>query len=237
MAKKRDNLPQVSNLDSLVTPARALQLQKQWANCVRQSSLNGKINLVAGADVAFSRDSSRCVAGMVLLSFPQLTPICRVYAELPVNMPYIPGLLSFREAPVILAAAKKLAPRPDVLLIDGQGWAHPRRFGLACHVGVALNWPTIGCAKSRLIGTHRQPALPKGSRCRLMHNDQRIGTVLRTRQAVKCLYISVGHLIELDQAVKLVLNCCHRYRLPEPTRLAHQYVSRLKADGTVFNCV
>lgn len=134
----------------------------------------------------------------------------------------MPGLLSFRECPSLLAAWEKLVVRPDLLLVDGQGIAHPRRFGLASHLGVLLDVPSIGCAKTRFIGTHDEPHELAGSYTDLWDGDELIGAVLRTRDNVKPLYISVGHRIELSTALDLVMKCCAGYRLPEPTRLAHQ---------------
>jgi deoxyribonuclease V len=211
-----------------ISVTEAIELQKRWAGRVREAPLRGEIKVIAGADAAFSANGQYCVAAAVALSWPQLEPLETAKAVESVKFPYIPGLLSFREAPAVIAAARKLKLIPDVLLIDGQGLAHPRRFGLACHVGVELGIPTIGCAKSRLTGEHREVGLSKGCRCQLRDKGQVVGMVLRSREKVKCLYVSVGHLTELTEAVKVVLGCCRKYRLPEPTRRAHQVVSRLR---------
>jgi len=211
----------------------AIELQKKWASMFQRVPLKGPIKLVGGGDVAFSRDGKWCVGAIVTLTLPGLQEQERVFAWERVKFPYIPGLLSFREAPVLIKAARKLAVRPDVLLVDGQGLAHPRRFGLACHVGVRLDWPTIGCAKSRLIGAHRPVGVSKGCRCRLMDQDEVVGCVVRSREKVKCIYVSEGHRVELEQAVKLVLRCCGRYRLPEPIRSAHNFVSKLRLNRTI----
>ena len=208
--------------------ADALEKQKIMAQKILQVPLGRPIKVVAGADCSYSRDGQYCLAAVIALSWPELQPLTHSCTVKIVEFPYIPGLLSFREAPALISAVEMLKIAPDVLIIDGQGRAHPRRCGLACHVGVELNLPTIGCAKSRLIGVHRTPASPKGSRCRLFDDSEIIGTVLRSRQDVKCLYVSVGHLIELDQSVDIVLDCCRRYRLPEPTRRAHQMVTKLR---------
>ncbi len=205
-----------------------IKLQKQLATKVTQQKLPDNIQTIAGADMAYSPDGKLGLAVAVLLNFPKLELIETAQAILPVEMPYISGLLSFREAPAVIAAVRKLNHKPDVLLIDGQGVAHPRRFGLACHVGLELGWPTIGVAKSRLTGKSRQPALTKGSCCKLIDKGQTIGVVLRSRDNVKCLYISIGHLAELNQAAKLVLRCCKGYRLPEPTRIAHNLVTKMR---------
>jgi deoxyribonuclease V len=148
----------------------------------------------------------------------------------PVRFPYVPGLLSFREAPALLAAIRRLKAEPDAFLFDGQGLAHPRRFGLACHVGLLIDRPSVGCAKSRLIGRHAEPDTHRGATAPLTDGEQRIGTVLRTRDGVKCVYVSIGHRVTLATAEQLVLACCTRYRLPEPTRLADLLVARAKAS-------
>jgi deoxyribonuclease V len=171
-------------------------------------------------DISVKHDRAR--AAMVVLSFPDLQLVEVALAEEPVPFPYVPGLLSFREIPSILAAAERLTVDPDLVLVDGQGIAHPRRFGLASHLGVLLDKPTIGCAKTRLIGTHDEPYHEAGCYTDLFDGQELIGAVLRTRSHVKPLYISVGHQIDLPTALDRVLECCGGYRLPEPTRLAHQ---------------
>ena len=137
------------------------------------------------------------------------------------DFPYVPGLLSFREAPLTLAACEKLTLTPDLILVDGQGIAHPRRLGLACHLGLFLNMPTIGCAKSRLCGSHEMPGVEAGSYAEVIDKGEVIGAALRTRSGVKPVYVSIGHKIDLPAAIHWVLECCRGYRLPEPTRLAH----------------
>ncbi len=150
----------------------------------------------------------------------------------PARFPYVPGLLSFREIPLVLDALEGLAARPDLILCDGQGYAHPRRFGLACHLGVLLDLPTIGVAKSRFIGTHEEPGIERGEWTPLLDGAERIGAVLRTRRAVSPLYISCGHRVSLERAIELVLACTTRYRLPETTRAAHRLASCTPwADG------
>jgi deoxyribonuclease V len=155
-------------------------------------------------------------------------PVETATASAKLMFPYIPGLLSFREAPACLAAVRKLKSEPDLFLIDGQGIAHPRRLGLAAHLGLFLDKPTIGCAKSRLIGEFEPPGIEKGAHSPLRDHDQIIGAVVRTRHNVKPLFISVGHKCRLEDAIRLTLACATRYRLPEPTRLAHQAVSNFK---------
>lgn len=211
-----------------MAPKEAVVLQGRLAGQVRFSQIRKTIRLVAGLDCAFSRNHKRIGAVIVVLSFPELEVVETVHAAAEVRFPYVPGLLSFREAPVCLKAAEKLKNRPDIFFVDGQGFAHPRRMGLACHLGLFLDRPTVGCAKSRLIGTYNDPALEKGSRAALMDQEEIIGTVLRTRSAVKPLFVSVGHQCTLEDAIEMTLRCTTRYRLPEPTRLAHQEVTALK---------
>lgn len=208
--------------------ASARGLQTELAAKVRHDPFPGPIHTVAGADCAFSRDKKRIAAVVVVLRFPDFELIERADCVLPVRFPYIPGLLSFREAPACLAAAEKLKTTPDVFLIDGQGIAHPRRLGIASHLGLFLNRPTVGCAKSRLIGDYDDPPTARGSSSPLKDGDEILGAVLRTKSSVKSLFVSVGHLCRLDDALRITLQCCTRYRLPEPARLAHQLVTRLR---------
>jgi deoxyribonuclease V len=209
--------------------ASARRLQTELAAKVRVEHFPGPVNTVAGVDCAFSRDKKRIAAVVVVLRLPDFELIEQADCVLPVSFPYIPGLLSFREAPACLAAAEKLKTTPDIFLIDGQGIAHPRRLGIASHLGLFLGRPTIGCAKSRLIGEYDDPPTTRGSASPLKDGDEIIGAVLRTRTAVKPLFISPGHLCRLDDALRITLACCTRFRLPEPARLAHQFVTQLKS--------
>jgi len=210
------------------TEARGVQAQ--LAGRVRLVPLKSEPKVIAGLDCAFSKDGKRILAAVVVLGRGDASfeLVETASASMDVTFPYIPGLLSFREAPVCLAAIEKLENEPDVFLVDGQGIAHPRRLGLAAHLGLFLDSPTIGCAKSRLTGTFAEPALEKGAHQPLYDGDEVIGAVVRTRTKVKPLFISVGHRCTLEDAVDLTLACAVKYRLPEPTRLAHQTVSRLK---------
>jgi deoxyribonuclease V len=182
---------------------------------------------VAGADCAFSPDGRQIVAGIVVVSLPDLAPVRSVWARAPVTFPYVPGYLSFREGPVFLHAARRLGMRPDLWLFDGQGVAHPRGFGLAAHLGVLLAAPSVGCAKSRLVGTHVPPGARRGDWAPLALDGRQVGAVLRTRDGVRPLYISVGQRMRLTAARRWVLACC-RYRVPEPIRLAEQLVNSVK---------
>ncbi len=215
-----------------LTPKRAVALQRKLAARVVVEPPRSPINLVAGGDIAFSTDGSQCIAAVVVWDVYERRVVETRSAVRPLKFPYVPGLLSFREAPALLAAIRKLRTEPDAFMFDGHGLAHPRRFGLASHMGVLLDRVTIGCAKSRLIGRHTDPPTRRGSRRPLIHDGERIGTVLRTRDSVKCIYVSVGHRIDLDSAVKLTLACGNGLRLPEPTRLADRLVARLKRETT-----
>jgi deoxyribonuclease V len=177
---------------------------------------------VAGVDCSIHRAEKRGTGAVVVLSYPELEVVEAAVAEAALSFPYVPGLLSFREVPLLREAFRKLRGPVDLLLVDGQGYAHPRRFGLACHLGLLLDVPAIGCAKSRLLGEHAEPARAAGSRSDLVDEGEVIGTVLRTRDGVKPLFVSSGHRIGLAEAEAWVLRCCRGYRLPEPTRLAHQ---------------
>ena len=208
--------------------SRARELQASLACKVQFVPLNRSPKLVAGIDCAFSRDGRRILAGVVVLRLPEFEPVETVNAARKVTFPYIPGLLSFREAPVCLAAVEKLRTQPDVFIIDGQGIAHPRRLGLAAHLGVFFDRPTIGCAKSRLTGAYEEPPLEKGACTLLTAQSETIGAVVRTRTNVKPVFVSGGNKCLLEDAVRIVLACAVKYRLPEPTRLAHQLVGELK---------
>jgi deoxyribonuclease V len=182
----------------------------------------GEIRRVAGVDIAVDRARARGTGSVVVLGYPELEVVEVAVEEAPLTFPYVPGLLSFREVPVLRAAFRRLAGPFDLLLVDGQGLAHPRRFGLACHLGLLLDVPAIGCAKSRLVGEHASPDEAAGSRSDLLDDGEVIGGVLRTRDGVKPVFVSAGHRIGLAEAEAWVLRCCRGYRLPEPTRLAHQ---------------
>ncbi|MHC4481288.1 MAG: deoxyribonuclease V, partial [Planctomycetota bacterium] len=183
---------------------------------------------VAGADVAFDRRSNSVFAAALLLSYPELEVVEQASARQTSPFPYVPGLLSFREGPAVLKAFAKLRRRPDVVIFDGQGYAHPRRLGLASHMGLWLRLPTVGCAKSRLTGEHKEPGKRKGSVTPLLDGAEQIGAVVRTRSGVKPVFVSPGHLADVASSLGLVLDCCRGLRLPEPTRQAHIAVGQAK---------
>jgi deoxyribonuclease V len=207
----------------------AVAIQNFLTTGVRlQNELPKRIETVAGVDVSYEKHGDRFYAGVVILSFPDFEVIEEQTAVATVTFPYIPGLLSFRELPVLLDAFRQVENIPEVVLVDGQGIAHPRRFGLACHLGLWSDLPTIGCAKSRLCGEHEEPGLKKGSRSDLLLDKERIGQVVRTRDRVKPMYISPGHKIDIETATEIALQGCNRYRLPEPTRLAHHLTNHTR---------
>ncbi len=176
---------------------------------------------IAGVDISVSKARGIATGAVVVLEYPELRLVETKVVNGKLDFPYIPGLLSFRESPLTLAACERLAITPDLILVDGQGIAHPRRLGLASHLGLFLNTPTIGCAKSLLCGTHEVPGEKPGSYAEVVDRGEIIGAALRTKLGVKPLYISVGHKVDLQTAIYWVLECCRDYRLPEPTRFAH----------------
>ena len=223
-----------------LSPKDAIALQKELAGAVVRSDRFGPggwraIKQVAGVDAAFAEGGRIIRAAAVLLDYPGLVRTGHALIERPTAFPYVPGLLSFREVPVLLEAINQLPTMPDLILCDGHGYSHPRRFGLACHLGLWLDTPTIGVAKSRLTGAHDEPGPAKGNVAWLfadkgLRPGERIGAVLRTRERVKPVYVSAGHRVSLRTAVALTLGCATRYRLPEPTRLADK-LSKAHRDG------
>jgi len=177
--------------------------------------------LIAGVDMAVNKRGGMATAAVVVLGYPELNLVETRVVSGEINFPYVPGLLSFRESPLILAACEQLTLTPDLILVDGQGIAHPRRIGLASHLGLFLDTPTIGCAKSRLCGRHETPTIEAGGYAELVDSGEVIGAALRTKSGVNPVYVSIGHRIDLRSAICWVLECCRGYRLPEPTRLAH----------------
>ncbi len=206
-----------------VTPEEARQLQNRLRAQVILTDRFGTINTVAGVDIGLKKDTA--IASVVVLSFPELQVVDSVVTASPVRFPYIPGLLSFREIPPLLTAFDQLKTIPDLIIVDGQGIAHPRRFGLASHLGLILDKPTIGCAKSRLCGRYNEPDSEQGAYTYLTDKEEVIGAVVRTRTNVRVVYVSIGHRISLDSARIWTLACCRGYRLPETTRYAHNAAS------------
>lgn len=214
------------------TPKQAVEIQKKLARKVstRLRVAEDKVRLVAGCDLALLPDRKQAIAGVVVLSFPQLEIVETRGIRADLDFPYVPGLLAFREAPPLLQIFPRLKNKPDLIFVDGHGIAHPRRFGLACHIGLSLDRPTIGCAKSRLFGKEAPPGRKRGCTAPLLAGKTQIGKVLRTRENVKPVYISAGHKIDLRSAVRLALLCTGKYRIPEPTRQADLFVEWLKRE-------
>ncbi len=204
-----------------VNIARAIDIQTKLAARVSRRGEAITPRYIAGLDISLRRGEGVATGAVVVLNYPGLELVETKIVQKKVDFPYVPGLLSFRESPLMLAACEKLTLIPDLVLVDGQGIAHPRRLGLASHLGLLLNIPTIGCAKSRLWGSHDMPGAEPGEYAKLSDKGEEIGVVLRTKLGVKPVYVSIGHKIDLQSAIHWVLACCRGYRLPEPTRLAH----------------
>ncbi len=192
------------------------------------------IRVVAGADISCNKGDDRVYAAVVLLDAATLDVVEEASHSGRTSFPYIPGLLTFREGPPLLRAFEKLRRRPDMVLFDGQGIAHPRGFGLAAHMGLILDLPSVGCAKTRLIGAFEEPGAKKGQLSPLVHDGKQIGAVLRTKDRVKPLFVSQGHRVTLEHAVEVVLRCTRRYRIPEPVRRAHILVNQMRVKGTGY---
>jgi deoxyribonuclease V len=206
-----------------VTPAEAIRLQESLRDQVIVENCLAEVRTVGGVDVAVQSEIAR--AAVVVLSYPDLELQEIARAERPATFPYVPGLLAFREAPAVLAACETLRLEPDLFLFDGHGLAHPRRMGLACHMGLCLDKPAVGCAKSRLCGEHDDPPPDAGAWVPLRDGPETIGAVVRTRHGAAPVYVSVGHKVDLPAAIRVVLVTVRGYRLPEPCRLAHRAAS------------
>ncbi len=207
---------------------RAREIQEELRDRIELQPLEKNLELVAGADMSLSKEHETFFAGVVVMRYPDMKIVEKQTVHRKADFPYIPGLLTFREGPAVLGALEQLAVDPDLIVFDGQGMAHPRRMGLATHMGIWLDMPTVGCAKSRLIGEHEEPGAERGSWTRLMDEGERIGTVLRTQTDVKPLFVSPGNLCSHEDARRIVLECATRYKMPEPTRQAHLEVGRAK---------
>ncbi|MFC1938349.1 deoxyribonuclease V [Chloroflexota bacterium] len=204
-----------------VSPAQASDIQQGLAAQVSRRSEITTPRFIAGVDILIKKGQELATGAAVVLRYPELELVETKVVQGKLDFPYIPGLLSFRESPITLAACERLDITPDLILVDGQGIAHPRRMGLACHLGLFLNTPTIGCAKSLLCGEHQAPGEEPGSYAEVIDNAATIGVALRTRLGTKPIFVSIGHKVDLQAATYWVLECCRGYRLPEPTRLAH----------------
>jgi deoxyribonuclease V len=211
-----------------LTPKDAIQLQRQLRERVVRTDAFSEIRYVAGADAAFSRSDKLAYGAVVVYEYPSLTEVERAWAARPLEFPYVPGLLSFRELPVLLEAFAKLRHSPDLLIFDAHGIAHPRRCGLASHAGLTLNKPSIGCAKSRLVGSETATEDRAGAWTELTDEGEVIGATLRTRLHSRPVYVSIGHRVALETAIAIVLKCCDGPRIPKPTREADGFVAQVK---------
>jgi deoxyribonuclease V len=212
-----------------VSAAEARRIQQRLRHRLTIGGFVHNIRYIVGADVSTARFAPTVYAGVVVLEYDTLRVVERQGVVSRTDFPYIPGLLSFREAPALLQAFARLHIAPDVIVFDGQGLAHPRRLGIACHMGLLLDTPSIGCAKSRLSGSYQEPSPHRGVRAPLHDADGTLlGAVLRTKDHTKPVFVSVGHKIELEQAIDILLHCHRGYRIPEPTRLADQYVGAMR---------
>ncbi|MGH9732552.1 MAG: deoxyribonuclease V [Candidatus Acidiferrales bacterium] len=211
-----------------VTPREAARIQLRIRERLELTDRLPRIRTVAGADLAFDMARNRAIAGVVVYRYPEMEEVERVWAEVPITFPYVPGLLSFREMPALLKVFSRVRNAPDLIFYDGHGYAHPRRFGIACHLGVLLDRPTVGCAKSLLVGTHGDLPERAGSWTPLRDGDEIIGAVLRTRDGVNPIYVTQGHRISLTRAMEFVSSVLDGYRIPRPTRDADRFVAAVK---------
>jgi len=209
-----------------VSPGEAIQLQNELKGKISLKKSFNKVKKVAGADVSYYQN--KMIAGVIVFEFPNLKVIERQFFISPINLPYIPGLLTFREGPSLLEAFVKIKNEPDIILFDGQGIAHPRRMGIATHLGLFLDKPTIGCAKSRLSGKYTSVGEEKGDYALLKEGEEVLGAVLRTRRKVKPIFISPGYKIDLSNSIEIVLKCTEKYKLPIPVREAHIFVNQIR---------
>ena len=209
-----------------MSPQDARRLQMNLAAHIIRENKLGTVKTVAGIDVGMKGDMA--YAAIVVLNFPKLDVAAQSAATKRITCPYIPGLLSFREGPVILDALDRLERKPDLLIFDGQGIAHPCRLGMASHIGLLADFPSIGCAKSRLCGQYQEPDVERGSHVPLMDHGETIGAIVRTRTNVKPVFVSIGHRVDLKTSIDYVLECCKGYRLPETTRKAHRLAKKCK---------
>ena len=213
-----------------LTPKEAVEAQKEWRSLVRIEPLNRPIKTIAGADISFNRFSDVIYSAIVVLSLPELRIIETASVRSTAKFPYVPCLLSFRETPSFLECWEQLRTKPDALMLDGQGIAHPRRFGIACHIGLILDLPTLGCAKSILVGQYSELESEAGSQSPLVDKAELVGVALRTKKNVAPVYISAGHRMDLNSAVELTLRSVSKYRQPEPTRQTHLLVNQLRRN-------
>lgn len=211
-----------------ISTREAKQQQKKLRKQINLQPLEQSIETVAGADLSYDKSSDNVYAGFVVLSYPDLAELCRSAVISKVDFPYIPGLLAYRELPPLREAWDQLKIKPDVLVMDGHGIAHPRRMGIATHFGIVMDQPAIGCAKNNLTGNYEEPGSEKGSFNCIEEDGERIGIVLRSRTNVKPIFVSPGHMVSFEDAKSIIMQCLGKYKLPETTRMAHDLVNRLR---------
>lgn len=216
-----------SKYESL-SPVQAVLLQQELRKQLNLEPLKTPVQTIAGADISFNKYSTLVYAGMVVMSYPEMKVLHRAGTIAQTEFPYIPGMLAFREIPALLQVWESLPLKPDVVVLDGQGIAHPRRMGIAAHFGLLTDVPSIGVAKSRLFGHFNEPATEAGASTQLMHHSEQIGLVYRSKKNCNPIFISPGHRLSMEQSVEIVKKCISKYRIPEPTRLAHQWVNELR---------
>lgn len=219
-----------------VSYREAIEIQNRLRHRLLFKRLSRNIGHVAGADVSCSKRSNIVWAGVVVLTYPELKKVEERWVRSKTAFPYVPGLLSFREVPFLLEAFKKIKTEPDLILCDGQGIAHPRALGLASHIGLLTERPTIGCAKKRLVGEFSEVGRERGDYSKLFYKSREIGAVVRTRTGVKPMFVSPGYAITIKDAIRMVLDCGGRYRIPEPIRLAHMLVNQLRKKEEEKDC-
>jgi deoxyribonuclease V len=215
------------NYDNLSIP-EATQLQKELRENIVLKPLRSPVGIVAGADISYNKSSTVVYAGIVLLRYPEMTPLAYSLVETEIKFPYVPGYLAFREIPAIKLAFDQLQSRPDIMIMDGQGIAHPRRMGVAAHFGQIENIPAIGCGKTLLYGKYSDLGTEKFGVAPIMANNELLGYALRTQSQVNPVFVSPGHLITLDESLEIMKHCTKKYRIPEPTRLADQLVNKFR---------
>lgn len=219
-----------------VSYQEAVAIQETLKGRLVLEDLGNRIDRIAGADIAYARGTGTLYAGIAILSFPQLEPLEERWCKGVSQFPYIPGLLSFREVPFLLKVLNRMAVKPDLILCDGQGIAHPRGLGLACHLGIWTGIPTVGCAKTRLVGEYTEPGPARGEYSHLTFKGQRVGAVVRTRTGVKPIFVSQGYGMTLERSIEVTLRAATRFRLPDPIRSAHTMVTRLREEGGSAAC-
>lgn len=215
------------NYDSL-SPSEAIAIQSKLRQQIQLQPLGKPVTTIAGSDISFNKFSTTVYAGIVVMQFPSLQVIETVSVIDETSFPYVPGLLAFREVPALVKAWEQLKIKPDVLVLDGHGISHPRRTGIATHFGVLMQTPTLGCAKSLLTGKYAEPSNEPGNATDLIHQNELVAKVLRTKRNVKPVFVSPGNLITQDESLQLILQCVRGYRIPEPTRLAHNFVNEVR---------